>query len=238
MNIVCKICGQSCVGNRGISSHVNKAHGWSAREYYDKYRKTEDEGKCVSCGVGTEFHGGGRGYSDYCQKCGSKVGLDSRSREQMSLAASNRNKTMWQKQEYADSQSSRLSVLMTETNRTTLAVRSQEHCANISAGIRRAMDGGYTPFISPEELLVKAYLEERGYTHQWQFHYESQRHYNLDFFHPTKRINIEIDGWTHAHSEKEDAVRDACLTLLGCKVLRIRSDVAAQILEGKFDDVI
>lgn len=42
----CIICNQE-VGNKGVSSHLRRQHGISNKDYYDKYLKKENEGKCI-----------------------------------------------------------------------------------------------------------------------------------------------------------------------------------------------
>lgn len=41
----------------------------SIKEYYDKFYKTEDEGKCVFCGCETKFENIAIGYKHFCGKC-------------------------------------------------------------------------------------------------------------------------------------------------------------------------
>ena len=69
----CKICGQEC-GPKGISSHLKRKHQISSKDYYDKYLKTDDEGKCKICGKETTFDTVLTGYRPYC--CTRCVNLD------------------------------------------------------------------------------------------------------------------------------------------------------------------
>lgn len=65
----CIICNQE-VGNKGISSHLRRQHEISNKDYYDKYLKKENEGKCIICGKSTTFDTVLVGYRDYCSaKC-------------------------------------------------------------------------------------------------------------------------------------------------------------------------
>lgn len=50
------------------------------------------------------------------------------------------------------------------------------------------------------------------------------RHFRLDFAHFEAKVNIEIDGTSHADgkSKERDARRDAILRALGWRVIRIR----------------
>lgn len=61
----CKICGKIC-GDKGFSSHLNRKHKISAKDYYDKYLKKPGEGICVVCGKNTEFLGFKGGYRLHC----------------------------------------------------------------------------------------------------------------------------------------------------------------------------
>ena len=65
----CKICGQEC-GSKGISSHLKRKHQLVSKDYYDKYLKTDSEGKCKICGKDTSFGTILTGYRPYCStKC-------------------------------------------------------------------------------------------------------------------------------------------------------------------------
>ena len=65
----CKICGQEC-GPKGISSHLKRKHQLASKNYYDKYLKKENEGKCIICSKPTTFDTVLVGYRDYCStKC-------------------------------------------------------------------------------------------------------------------------------------------------------------------------
>lgn len=63
----CKICGKSFFG---LGYHIAQSHKMTAKEYYDKYLKKENEGKCIVCGKDTEFNTIETGYKDTCSaKC-------------------------------------------------------------------------------------------------------------------------------------------------------------------------
>lgn len=61
----CKICEKETNGYVGLVSHLH-LHNISSREYYDKYLKQENEGKCLECGKETLFKGIRNGYRDFC----------------------------------------------------------------------------------------------------------------------------------------------------------------------------
>ena len=61
----CKICNQECK-SKGINSHLTRRHQISSKDYYDKYIKTESEGKCKICGKETRFDTIFSGYNIYC----------------------------------------------------------------------------------------------------------------------------------------------------------------------------
>lgn len=74
--IECKECGEVFVGrNRNIAStrfgsHLNKAHKMKPKDYYDKWLKKPDEGKCRLCGKPTAFLKLSAGYQTFCSnKC-------------------------------------------------------------------------------------------------------------------------------------------------------------------------
>jgi hypothetical protein len=76
----CQICGQEFMKYDCVSRHVKIKHGIDYKEYYDKYFKSDDEGKCLECGKDTGFHGIKDGYNRYCSRncaCKHIVSLES-----------------------------------------------------------------------------------------------------------------------------------------------------------------
>lgn len=61
----CEICNKETNGYIGLCSHIH-LHNISSKEYYDKYLKQENEGKCQECGKETLFKGIRDGYRDFC----------------------------------------------------------------------------------------------------------------------------------------------------------------------------
>lgn len=61
----CLICEKETNGYIGLCSHIH-LHNISSKEYYDKYLKQENEGKCLECGKETLFKGIRNGYRDFC----------------------------------------------------------------------------------------------------------------------------------------------------------------------------
>ena len=61
----CILCDKEIL-NKGISSHLRRAHNMSSKEYYDTYVKTETDGKCKICGKATKFNTILTGYRVYC----------------------------------------------------------------------------------------------------------------------------------------------------------------------------
>jgi hypothetical protein len=65
----CKICNKESNGIRGLSIHLTKIHKFDKKqlnEYYDKYHKTESEGKCYFCNNDTSFQNLSMGYHKIC----------------------------------------------------------------------------------------------------------------------------------------------------------------------------
>lgn len=61
--MICKICNNNV---NIIGRHV-KIHGFSGKEYYDKYvKKSNNEGICLMCGKSTVFIGITYGYRKHC----------------------------------------------------------------------------------------------------------------------------------------------------------------------------
>ena len=68
--IECQYCKFTAISLYGLSKHIKRKHNISDKEYYDKYFKKENEGKCKICGKETSFHGMTIKYSLYCsRKC-------------------------------------------------------------------------------------------------------------------------------------------------------------------------
>ena len=65
-NVECVICGYNTDNHQSFNSHIAHAHHIKSKEYYDRYIKSEDEGKCKKCGKQTSFINMWKGYRDYC----------------------------------------------------------------------------------------------------------------------------------------------------------------------------
>lgn len=66
----CKICDKDCNGIRGLSIHLTKKHFLDSnqlKDYYDKYLKKKNEGKCYFCNTDTPFKNMGIGYHKICE---------------------------------------------------------------------------------------------------------------------------------------------------------------------------
>lgn len=68
---ICKICNQQFTKLVALTTHIQKKHGITVKEYYDSYIKQENEGICKLCGNPTKWTNKlNYGYSDYCSnKC-------------------------------------------------------------------------------------------------------------------------------------------------------------------------
>lgn len=62
----CKICEKECKSVAALLAHVAQKHNLKSKEYYDRFFKTEDEGKCLTCGKCTKYISLVRGYNKYC----------------------------------------------------------------------------------------------------------------------------------------------------------------------------
>lgn len=71
--IECKICGRKF--KRYVAQHLRIEHGLSKTEYYMKYLKTPDEGKCVICGKPTQFKKAEDGFYKYCSRECQNIGI-------------------------------------------------------------------------------------------------------------------------------------------------------------------
>jgi very-short-patch-repair endonuclease len=69
--VYCAICKKRCRGFYGLVSHLRYSHNICRKDqkkYYDKYLKTEKEGKCLYCGKETKFEGITSYYREFCKK--------------------------------------------------------------------------------------------------------------------------------------------------------------------------
>ena len=62
----CKICGSEFKNLKSLSQHFNLKHNINAKEYYDKFLKKENDGKCSVCGEPTTYRNMGTGYLNNC----------------------------------------------------------------------------------------------------------------------------------------------------------------------------
>ena len=62
----CKICNKDVDGLKGLSCHLVKYHKYDKKEYYDKYLKKENEGKCYFCNNESIFFNLTKGYHKIC----------------------------------------------------------------------------------------------------------------------------------------------------------------------------
>lgn len=62
----CRECGADIHTNNGLSEHLRFVHHIQAKEYYDRYIKEDEEGKCKYCGKDTTFIDIRKGYHKFC----------------------------------------------------------------------------------------------------------------------------------------------------------------------------
>lgn len=66
---ICKICGKKYKNLQSLSKHLSDKHKEiTKKDYYDKYMKKENEGKCKYCNKNTRFINLSEGYSNTCEK--------------------------------------------------------------------------------------------------------------------------------------------------------------------------
>jgi len=62
----CELCNKNFDSLVGLSVHLNKYHDISKKNYYDKYLKKDNEGKCYFCGNDAKFLNIKKGYHRIC----------------------------------------------------------------------------------------------------------------------------------------------------------------------------
>lgn len=66
INYTCQICGKECSSFKGMFRHIRIEHKMYSKEYYDKFYKKLNEGKCIVCGKQTKYVNTIEGYRRYC----------------------------------------------------------------------------------------------------------------------------------------------------------------------------
>lgn len=64
--VVCVICGYCTTNHQSFNSHITHAHKIKSKDYYDTYIKSENDGKCKTCGKPTNFFNMWHGYRQFC----------------------------------------------------------------------------------------------------------------------------------------------------------------------------
>ena len=59
----------------------------------------------------------------------------------------------------------------------------------------------------------------------------------VDFYCPSARLIVEVDGKIHDYQKRQDAARDAFLTQRGYRVLRFRNEAVLQNIEMVLDEI-
>jgi len=65
---ICEICGEICKSFKSLGCHLIKQHNIKSKEYYDKWIKQKEDGRCVICGASTTYYNLNFGYTKYCSK--------------------------------------------------------------------------------------------------------------------------------------------------------------------------
>ena len=71
-SFICEECGEIFKRCVYLSIHIGKYH--NKKEYFDKWIKDENDGKCEICGNETQFSNFGDGYKKCCSnKCSNSI---------------------------------------------------------------------------------------------------------------------------------------------------------------------
>lgn len=83
----CKECGADFKTHVGLVYHIVNDHAIQVKEYYEKYIKSEDEGKCALCGKPTYFLDLRKGYRKFCSRtCNNKYNHQNPTEEKLTCA--------------------------------------------------------------------------------------------------------------------------------------------------------
>lgn len=66
--MTCLICNKTFQNGNYLSAHIRFTEHITCQEYYDKYLKNKNEGKCLVCSKPTKYLNFTRGYQLYCNK--------------------------------------------------------------------------------------------------------------------------------------------------------------------------
>lgn len=66
--MTCEICHKQFSSNKGLSTHISHIHKLTIKQYYDKYLKSDTEGKCMNCGQDVTFRSLSKGYRLFCSR--------------------------------------------------------------------------------------------------------------------------------------------------------------------------
>lgn len=70
--VKCEICDEEIKNYSSLNFHLRRVHKIESKDYYDKYLKKENDGKCKVCGQPTRFVNIRHGYLGHCcQYCAS-----------------------------------------------------------------------------------------------------------------------------------------------------------------------
>lgn len=70
----CKECGQDFDTMYNLAMHIRTKHKINVQDYYDKYYKRDNVGRCLICGKPTKFKTLSSGYAEYCSPdCANKA---------------------------------------------------------------------------------------------------------------------------------------------------------------------
>lgn len=53
---ICQLCGKEYKALFPVGRHLKEKHNINLKEYYDKFIKKPEEGKCLNCGKPTYFY--------------------------------------------------------------------------------------------------------------------------------------------------------------------------------------
>ncbi|MES3031883.1 MAG: DUF559 domain-containing protein [Patescibacteria group bacterium] len=90
---------------------------------------------------------------------------------------------------------------------------------------------------TPQELILWAQLRRKQLGYKFKRQY-SVGPYVLDFYCPTKKLAIEIDGSQHLDNKEYDWERTDYLSVLEIKVLRFWNDEINTNIDGVVEKII
>jgi hypothetical protein len=220
----CFICGELY---SPFGKHLISVHNITSKDYYDKFMKKENEGKCKICGKETRFGRMCTGYSNYCSNKCRSLDKDIVKKRKATLKEIHGDEN-WVNMEaqyetnlkrYGNKFSCRSKNNLDKTEETLIkkygTIKNSYIERNKKAEETNLEKYGYKhPAQSPDIDCTchRIQYDEKNFDSKWEFlYYKYLKENNIDFiFHPKLKFEFEYDGEIHTY--KPDFIVEGIIT--------------------------